>query len=139
MVAFLAYVTTWLVNRSLRDVEGTSMLPTLRPGDRLLVAPRWLRPPHRGSLVVVSDPRQPDRRTVKRVAGLPGDRVEGGDDQRWELGAGQLVVLGDNRDGSTDSRTYGPVNVADVRATVLARVRPWRWLGGARGRRATGA
>jgi hypothetical protein len=49
-------------------VAGDSMRPTLEAGDRLLVwRTRGLRP---GWLVVVPDPRVPDRPLVKRVAAV---------------------------------------------------------------------
>ncbi|HEX2064345.1 MAG TPA: S26 family signal peptidase, partial [Acidimicrobiales bacterium] len=48
------------------EVQGDSMRPTLLAGDRLLVL--RLGPVRPGDLVVVADPRQPDRRMVKRVA-----------------------------------------------------------------------
>ncbi len=129
------------------------MLPVLAPGDRLLVVPPGLVPLRRGTIVVVPDPRTPGRDTVKRVVGLPGEVVElragglhvdgrphpepyvlpdpdasGAGETRWALGPGQAVVLGDHRGRSTDSRTFGPVAVADLRAVVVAARRPWRWL-----------
>lgn len=128
------------------------MEPTLSAGDRLLVAPTGLAPYRRGSLVVVADPRDPARRSVKRVVGLAGEVIElragrlhvderpwaepyldelaapDTSDARWEVGARQLVVLGDNRRASTDSRTYGAVPATEVVATVVASVSPPRWL-----------
>jgi nickel-type superoxide dismutase maturation protease len=74
------------------EVVGTSMAPTLLPGDRLLV----LRlPPAVGRLVVVRDPRQPGRVIVKRC--------------RARLADGSLEVRGDAPGASTDSRHFGPV------------------------------
>lgn len=134
------------VNRSLRDVTGNSMEPTLGPGDRLLVRPVGPVPPRRGDVVVLRDPREAARRTVKRVVGLPGEHValragrlviDGvthiephahhrcGDDDRT-IPADHLYVLGDNRARSTDSRTYGPVPTGLVEAVVVGTVRPLR-------------
>lgn len=135
------------VNRSLRDVTGASMLPTLAPGDRLLVAPTWLVTPRRGAVVVVEDPREAGRSTVKRVVGLEGEAVEWRDgaleidgvaqhepyldpavapgiDGAAVVGEGRLLVLGDARDASTDSRTFGPVPSHLVTGVVVAVVRP---------------
>src|SRR5512133_972285 len=64
-------------------VRGGSMRPTLAPGQRIAVAP-LLRPPRRGDLVVVESPRGLE--LVKRVVGLPGERVR--------LHAGGLEVDG---------------------------------------------
>lgn len=74
------------------EVEGPSMLPTLAPGERLLV--------HRtgrvrlGDIVVIYDPTEPSRALVKRVTGFEGS---------------QLVVSGDNKGASRDSGEFGPV------------------------------
>jgi nickel-type superoxide dismutase maturation protease len=88
-------------------VEGTSMLPTLAPGDRLLVvrSPR----PAPGDLVAVPDPRDRSRLLVKRVAVVDGDRVE---------------LCGDNPARSTDSRSFGAVPVSALRGRVVRRYAP---------------
>ncbi|MBX7173696.1 MAG: signal peptidase I [Pyrinomonadaceae bacterium] len=65
-------------------VEGTSMLPTLHEGERLVVNKliyykiqgfSWGHI-ERGDVVVFWYPRDPDKSYVKRVIGLPGDTVE---------------------------------------------------------------
>ncbi len=61
-------------------VEGTSMLPQLHDGERLLVnklvyykfQKRQLGTPERGDIVVFWYPREPDKSYVKRVIGLAG-------------------------------------------------------------------
>lgn len=143
-----AGVAVWLgvraLSRASRRVEGQSMQPSLRPGELVIVLPAWgIR---RGDVVVVRDPRHPERETVKRVLGLPGELVELGDRQLvvdgvarpepwlpdsaaagaggWRVPPGHVVVLGDNRGHSTDSRTYGPVPRALVVGRVVA---PRRW------------
>lgn len=82
--------------RPLRRVEvtGDSMRPTLVPGDRLLA----VRParPRAGDLVVLRDPRRPDRLLAKRVV---------------STGPAGVVVAGDNPSASTDSRAFGAVPV----------------------------
>lgn len=89
-------------------VEGDSMQPSLRPGDRLLVV-RFLRP-RPGDIVAAADPRRPGRRIVKRVeAVLPEARV---------------VLAGDDPARSTDSRHFGPVPAAAVRGRVVWRYAP---------------
>jgi signal peptidase I len=122
-------------------VKGGSMGPTLAPGQRIAVAP-LLRPPARGDLVVVA---RGGREVVKRVVGLPGERVRlhpGGLEVEGrpvpepylagppaagtlelELGPAEYLVLGDHRAASTDGRDFGPVG-ADA---LLGRVRFAYW------------
>jgi signal peptidase I len=63
-------------------VSGSSMLPTLREGQRLIVdrTAFLVRGPRHGELVVFRCPDRANEFCVKRVFGLPGDRVvlEGG-------------------------------------------------------------
>lgn len=65
-------------------VEGTSMLPELHDGERLLVnklvyykiqGVKWGHL-ERGDIVVFWYPREPDKSYVKRIIGLPGETVE---------------------------------------------------------------
>jgi inner membrane protease subunit 1 len=99
------------------------MVPTLLPGDRLLV---WrglgpMRPPIReGDLVAVVDPRDPDRVMVKRVVGFAGTAV---------------TVQGDNEAASTDSRHFGSVSAAALRGRVIYRYLPEKRRGRLRTRR----
>jgi phage repressor protein C with HTH and peptisase S24 domain len=86
------------------------MLPTLRPGDRLLVSYR--RTPHEGALVVARfvDGTLAVKRAVERRltrTGTPG----------WWL-------LSDNPDQGVDSRHRGVVPEEDIQAVVLARLWP---------------
>lgn len=97
-------------------VEGDSMLPALRPGDRLLVVrlPPF-RAPRPGDVVAAPDPREPRRLLVKRVASVaPGARADprpGGTSgtPRSPTPRGSVVLRGDNVGASTDSRTFGAV------------------------------
>jgi nickel-type superoxide dismutase maturation protease len=74
------------------------MVPTLRPGDRLLVDRRAYRDrlPELGEIVVLTDPEEPDRWLVKRVAAV---------DARTQ----SIEVRGDATDSARDSRRFGPV------------------------------
>ena len=92
------------------------MEPTLGDGDLLAVSVRSGVPSF-GSVVVVR--RAGGDEDVKRIVGVPGDRVRLGS-HKVELGAGRFAVAGDNRAGSTDSRHYGPVDLEDVVAVVRA-------------------
>ena len=73
------------------------MTPTFPAGERVFVnkAAYWFSKPRPGDLVVVRDPRQPDRLLIKRIDS--------------EAGPDGWLVLGDNPQSSTDSRHFGPV------------------------------
>ncbi len=89
------------------EVTGASMTPALNAGDRLVVLRS--RRVVKGDIVAVRDPRQPDRTLVKRVAASDPAGV---------------VVLGDNRAASTDSRSFGPLSLASVRGRAVYRYAP---------------
>lgn len=88
------------------------MAPTLLPGDwALAVKPGR---PHRGDVVVVEHPQRPGVEIVKRIVAGPGDLAPDGailePDTWW--------VQGDSPAESTDSRHFGPVSTAGIRAKV---------------------
>ena len=96
-----------------------------------------LHPPRRGEVVVFHPPRRPDVEYVKRVVGVPGELVEikqgivvvdgvpldepyvprrgtTGSRTYARLAADEYFVLGDNRLGSEDSRTWGPITLDSI-------------------------
>jgi len=93
------------------EVEGTSMRPTLEPGDwAIAVRARRLR---RGDIVVVEHPDRVGFELVKRVTHPPDDMAPDG------LGLVDRVwVEGDDPEGSSDSRTFGPLPMGLVRGRV---------------------
>lgn len=90
------------------EVRGRSMLPTLRPGDRLLVV-RTARPARVGEVVLALDPRDAGREIVKRVAAVASD---------------EITLHGDNPSFSTDGRTFGSLPSGAIRWRVVARCWP---------------
>ncbi|GAA2355688.1 S26 family signal peptidase [Catellatospora methionotrophica] len=125
VVALAAAVLSLRRRYLLVTVEGASMLPTLRPGDRVLVrrGTAALRP---GCLVVAGWPPDPargdgDPLMVKRVAALPGDPVPATLPETADTAvpAGRVVLLGDNPAASSDSRQHGLFALADVRGVVV--------------------
>ena len=97
-------------------VEGDSMRPTLEPGDWLLTDPDAFAHtlPVVGDLVLVPDPRMPERLLVKRVAEAEG---------------AELFVAGDAAAASTDSRTFGRVSAGRLEGRPWFRYWPLRRLG----------
>ena len=91
-------------------VRGSSMAPTLLPGELLLVE-RWTlsrRRPRPGDVVLARDPREPSRELIKRIASLRDGRVE---------------LRGDGV-ATTDSRAFGTVPAGDVAWRVALRYWP---------------
>ena len=128
------------------------MAPTLRQGDYVLAraCQRLARAPQRGDIVVVA---LAEGRHVKRVVGLPGERVvftegmlliddhrlvepylrglpsyPGLEDAEFSLARDEYFVMGDNRSYSTDSRHCGPVTRSSIEGRTVWRVwPPLRW------------
>jgi len=117
-------------------VEGTSMLPRLEDHDRLFINKFVYRfsAIERGDVVVFHYPRDPEKSYIKRVIGLPGDRIRIDRGQVWlnekrlretyvpetyedSRSMAELIVpedsyfvMGDHRSISSDSREFGPVD-----------------------------
>ncbi|HEX5937942.1 MAG TPA: signal peptidase I [Actinomycetota bacterium] len=110
VAAIAVVLVRWRPSRI--EIEGASMVPTLMPGDWALVVDG--RRPRRGDVVVVEHPGRPGYEIVKRIIGVPGDRMGDRsltDDEFW--------VEGDRRDASTDSRQFGPVRREHLKARVV--------------------
>lgn len=133
VLALLIFLLIRVVIQNFR-IEGYSMEPNLHQGQYLIVNKavyRWLHPPQRGDIVVFEYPRAPDRDFIKRVIGLPGEMIEVRDGSIYingvlldepylsepthsnmaprTLGSDEYFVIGDNRDNSSDSRSWGPL------------------------------
>jgi signal peptidase I len=119
-------------------VEGSSMEPNLETGQYLIVNKVLydLAQPERGDIIVFRAPRTPDKNFVKRIIGLPGEKVELRQGQvhindkllyepyidarfgySWGpavVGPQEFFVLGDNRNNSSDSRAFGSIALDDI-------------------------
>jgi signal peptidase I len=136
-------------------VEQESMERTLEQGQYLLVdklTPR-VDPYSRGDIVVFTPPGEAPGESVpfiKRVIGLPGDRIEirdgqllvngieldepyvydgqpteaTGDQVAFVVKEGTLFVLGDHRSNSTDSRVFGAIPLTNVIGRAVLRYWP---------------
>lgn len=134
-------------------VNGESMDPTLATGDYLLIdeVTYKLREPERGDVVVFRAPPEPSKFFIKRIIGLPGDTVSiGGSvititnaeypkgfvlDEPFithsainqlvkKVPEGEYFVMGDNRSGSFDSRSWGTLPKEEIRGRALLRLLP---------------
>src|SRR5439155_20073580 len=95
-------------------VQGRSMLPSLRPGDRAAVG-RFsyrFRPPRAGEVAVLYQADGFPRLDVKRIRAGPGEAVRV-EEREAILGPDEWFVQGDNPNESTDSRHLGPVRRKD--------------------------
>ncbi len=131
VIAFLLAQLVMVSVAQAFQVEQYSMEPTLLPHDRVLVNKfvYRFREPQRGDVIVLHYPRDPSRNYIKRIVGLPGDRVEiknghltvndrrieelyvngqpSGDYGPEAVPEQSFFVLGDNRNNSEDSRAFG--------------------------------
>jgi signal peptidase I len=115
-------------------IEGISMEPNFHDGQYLIINKfaYYLHPPERGDVVVFHFPNNPSRDFIKRIVGLPGEKVKVRDEHlfingkeieepyalhtgnyTWgpqTLAEDQYFVLGDNRNNSSDSNNWGPLS-----------------------------
>lgn len=119
-------------------IEGHSMEPNFHDGQYLVVNRLAYRfgKPARGDVIVFRYPNDPSRDFIKRVVGLPGEKVEirmgqvfindqpliepyGPAESTYSappiiVAQDQLYVLGDNRANSSDSHNWGPLPMSYV-------------------------
>lgn len=107
-------------------VYGHSMSPALNPGQLVLVreGEYGFRDPRRGEIVAARPASVGGRAFVKRVTGLPLERVAAGG-REWTLGPDQFFLMGDDAQRSIDSRIFGPVARRELIGPVWARLWPW--------------
>lgn len=131
------------------QIPSASMAPTLQPGEHVLnvKASALVRDWQRGDVVALTSPAD-GKLLVKRIVGVGGDRV-GIRDGRLvvnghrvtepytdpdaidsvfygpvRVAPGTVLVMGDNRANSVDSRSFGTVAESDIEGRVVAVVWP---------------
>ena len=135
-------------------VSGASMDNTFHSGEYLIVdqVSYYFDQPKRGEVIVFKYPRDPSKFFIKRVIGTPGDTISiignvvtianeenpdgfvldepyiksmrPGASLTETLGAHEYFVMGDNRDQSSDSRTWGVLQESFVVGKVFLRLFP---------------
>ena len=140
-------------------VKGESMQPNFQNGDYLIIdeISYRFREPQRGEVIVFKYPQNESQLFIKRIIGLPGEKVEITDNViKVTKTDGQLVdlketylpssietdgniditlesnqyfMLGDNRQFSFDSRRFGVVNKKEIIGKVFLRAWPFATLG----------
>jgi signal peptidase I len=125
------------------NVSGTSMKPTLLPGDMFLVRKNKKYIPKLGDVIAFNSPDDPSIPWIMRVAALPGETIEikdkilyingqkvwlpalqnikypfrdyiGMEGKPYKVPENQIFVIGDNSANSYDSRDFGAIPLSDV-------------------------
>lgn len=152
MIFFVAYLLLFQPNQ----VKGHSMEPTFSDSEYILTDKISYRlgMPKRGDVVVFRSPKNADVDFIKRIIGLPGEKVKisGGkvylngkvldesayldptvytgpesylaENKELIVPSGKYFVLGDNRMQSSDSRDFGPVLPSEFIGKVFFRYWP---------------
>ena len=131
-------------------VRGDSMEPNFDNGQYLVVNEIGYRidQPKREDVIVFKYPFDKSQYYIKRIIGLPGEKVEvkdgtvfingvelnesfylpkttfTGGDMTINLNGGEYFVLGDNRQASSDSRQWGILPVTNIVGQVWLRAWP---------------
>ncbi len=156
-IAVIAVVAVFIIRTYFIQpflVSGSSMTPNFSNGNYVLVDELTyrFRPPERGEVVVLHDPQDYSTYFIKRIIGLPNERVTVKNDvvtvynaahpqgfvlhetylpsdvpttgtYDVTLSSSTYLLFGDNRPASYDSRSWGPLPASDI--VGLVRVRLW--------------
>ncbi len=137
------------------EVSGNSMLPNFHNGEFIITNKLALRfgELKRGEVIVFQSPREENKVFIKRILGLPGEKVKlsGGrfyingqlleepylpqglltipeaflsEGEEIVVPDGQYFVAGDNRPASSDSRDFGPIKKEAIIGKALLRYWP---------------
>ncbi len=101
VVAAAIFVIVYLFLLQPHQVKGASMQPNFHDGEYILtdkISYRFNKP-QRGDVIIFKSPTDPDVDFIKRIIGLPGEKVK--------ISDGKVVVINDqNKDGLTLEEPY---------------------------------
>ncbi|MFA5136662.1 MAG: signal peptidase I [Patescibacteria group bacterium] len=154
------FIVVYLFVMQPNQVKGASMDPSFNSGDYIFTSKVTykFRDYQRGDVIVFRSPKNPDIEYIKRIIGLPGDRVmikdsevyvngimleehyiaektnlwEGGFSKEGEetiVPDNEFFVMGDNRPRSSDSREFGTVPESGIIGQVFYRYFPSNKIG----------
>jgi signal peptidase I len=156
-IAFVGslFIVIYLFILQPNQVKGASMDPTFQSGDYIITSKITykFKKIERGDVIVFHSPKNPNIEYIKRIIGLPGDKVMVKDNEvyvndqplpeiyisaktnLWDGGFlkegeavtvpdNYLFVMGDNRPRSSDSREFGPIPISSIVGTVIYRYFP---------------
>lgn len=160
VVALSIFVVVYLFIMQPHEIKGSSMEPNFQDKEYILTdkISYRLHSPTRGDVVIFKAPVNPDVDYIKRVVGLPADRVkvQNGfvyvngeklneyylrdttslfpgsfltDGVEITVPEGKIFVMGDNRPHSSDSRQFGPIPISDVIGRAFIRYWPITSIG----------
>ena len=148
IIVIVLLVRTFVVTPAI--VDGESMNYTLEDGQLVLIN-KFIynyKSINRYDIVVVNNKKYNDK-IIKRVIGLPGEKIEYKDDILYindevydnkynfdsntdfvtKLGENEYFVMGDNRKKSADSRVFGNFKREDIVGKVSVRLFPFNKFG----------
>lgn len=158
-IAVIAAVVVFVIRTFLIQpffVKGSSMEPNFKDGEYLIIEELSYRfgEAERGEVIVFRYPRDPDQFYIKRIIGLPGEKIEikknkvityneeypqgntlnedyiespglTSGDREVTLKEDEYFVMGDNRMASSDSRSWGPLKEKFIVGKVFIRAFPF--------------
>lgn len=139
-------------------IKGRSMFPVLKDKERIIISKLGLNRENikRFDIIVFTNPREKGKRFIKRVIGLPGEtiKIKDGDIyinsiqirqafiseemknnfQAVNIGTMKIpedfyFLIGDNREISRDSRTYGVIHQKNILGKAIFRYWPFSRFG----------
>lgn len=149
------FVVCYLLLFQPNQVSGSSMYPTFKDQEYILtdkISYRFGQPKYE-DVVVFKSPKNPDIDFIKRIIGLPGDKIKVQNGKVYRnnemlpetylpeniytspnyflteskeivVPDGDIFVMGDNRPGSSDSREFGPIKKDEIIGKVFFRYFP---------------